>query len=90
MTYKNDLKDRESQAIFHTYARQDVVPVRGSKALVWDSNGKEYLDFVAGIAVNNACHCHPAVVEAVKRQAKRLIHSSNLYYTEIRFFWQRS
>ncbi len=82
MTYKNDLKDRESQAIFHTYARQDVVLVRGSKALVWDSNGKEYLDFVAGIAVNNVGHCHPAVVEAVKRQAKRLIHSSNLYYTE--------
>ena len=82
MTDKNDLKDRESQVIFQTYARQDVVLVRGSQALVWDSDGKEYLDFVAGIAVNNVGHCHPAVVEAVKRQAERLIHSSNLYYTE--------
>ena len=82
MTDKTDLKDRESQAIIQTYARQDVVLVRGSKASVWDSDGKEYLDFVAGIAVNNVGHCHPAVVQAIARQAERLIHTSNLYYTE--------
>ena len=82
MTDKTDLKNRESEAIFQTYARQDVVLVRGSGALVWDSDGKEYLDFVAGIAVNNVGHCHPTVVEAVKKQAERLIHTSNLYYTE--------
>jgi len=83
MTDKNDLKNRESQAIIQTYARQDVVLVRGSQARVWDSEGKEYLDFVAGIAVNNVGHCHPAVVQAIARQAERLIHTSNLYYTEI-------
>ena len=82
MIDKNDLKDRESQAIIQTYTRQDVVLVRGSKARVWDSEGKEYLDFVAGIAVNSVGHCHPTVVEAVKRQAEQLIHTSNLYYTE--------
>ncbi len=82
MTDKTDLKNRESEAIFQTYARQDVVLVRGSGAFVWDSDGKEYLDFVAGIAVNNVGHCHPTVVEAVKKQAERLIHTSNLYYTE--------
>lgn len=82
MTDKNDLKNRESQAIIQTYARQDVVLVRGSKASVWDSDGKEYLDFVAGIAVNNVGHCHPTVVQAIARQAERLIHTSNLYYTE--------
>ena len=82
MTDKTYLKNRESEAIFQTYARQDVVLVRGSGALVWDSGGKEYLDFVAGIAVNNVGHCHPTVVEAVKKQAERLIHTSNLYYTE--------
>ena len=82
MTDKTDLKNRESEAIIQTYARQDVVLVRGSKARVWDSEGKEYLDFVAGIAVNNVGHCHPAVVEAVARQAETLIHTSNLYYTE--------
>ena len=53
MTDKNDLKKRESEAIFPTYGRQDVVLVRGSGVKVWDSGGKEYLDFVAGIAVNN-------------------------------------
>ena len=82
MTDKTDLKNRESQAIIQTYARQDVVLVRGSKASVWDSDGKEYLDFVAGIAVNNVGHCHPAVAQAIARQAETLIHTSNLYYTE--------
>jgi acetylornithine/N-succinyldiaminopimelate aminotransferase len=82
MTDKTDLKARESEAIIQTYARQDVVLVRGSKARVWDSEGKEYLDFVAGIAVNNVGHCHPAVAKAVARQAETLIHTSNLYYTE--------
>jgi acetylornithine/N-succinyldiaminopimelate aminotransferase len=82
MIEKNDLKARESEAIFQTYARQDVLLVRGSKARVWDSEGKEYLDFVAGIAVNNVGHCHPVVARAIARQAERLIHTSNLYYTE--------
>ena len=82
MIDKNDLKKRESESIFQTYGRQDVVLVRGSGARVWDSDGKEYLDFVAGIAVNNVGHCHPRVVEAICRQAATLIHTSNLYYTE--------
>jgi len=82
MIDKNDLKKRESQAIIQTYARQDVVLVRGSGSRIWDSDGKEYLDFVAGIAVNNVGHCHPAVARAIARQAERLIHTSNLYYTE--------
>jgi len=82
MIDKDDLKKRESEAIFPTYGRQDVVLVRGSGVKVWDSGGKEYLDFVAGIAVNNVGHCHPAVVEAIRKQAGILIHTSNLYYTE--------
>jgi acetylornithine/N-succinyldiaminopimelate aminotransferase len=82
MIEKNDLKARESKAIIQTYARQDVLLVRGSGVRVWDSDGMEYLDFVAGIAVNNVGHCHPAVAEAIARQAERLIHTSNLYYTE--------
>jgi acetylornithine/N-succinyldiaminopimelate aminotransferase len=82
MIDKNDLKKRESESIFQTYSRQDVLLVRGSLARVWDSDGKEYLDFVAGIAVNSVGHCHPRVVEAIGRQAATLIHTSNLYYTE--------
>ena len=82
MVDKDELMKRESEAIIQTYTRQKVVLVRGSGAKVWDSDGKEYLDFVAGIAVNNVGHCHPAVVQAIKRQAEILIHTSNLYYTE--------
>jgi acetylornithine/N-succinyldiaminopimelate aminotransferase len=82
MTDKTDIKNREAEAIIQTYSRQDVLLVRGSGAHVWDSEGKEYLDFVAGIAVNNVGHCHPKVVQAVKTQAEKLIHTSNLYYTE--------
>ena len=82
MIDKDDLIKRESESIFQTYTRQEVVLVRGSGARVWDSDGKEYLDFVAGIAVNNVGHCHPRVVEALYRQAAMLIHTSNLYYTE--------
>jgi acetylornithine/N-succinyldiaminopimelate aminotransferase len=82
MIDRDDLMKRESEAIIQTYTRQKLVLVRGSGAKVWDSDGKEYLDFVAGIAVNNVGHCHPAVVEAIKRQAETLIHTSNLYYTE--------
>ncbi|MDM7934524.1 MAG: acetylornithine transaminase [Methanothrix sp.] len=82
MRDKDGLKSREAAAIFQTYNRQDVVLVRGRGARVWDSDGREYLDFVAGIAVNNVGHCHPAVVGAIARQAEELIHTSNLYYTE--------
>jgi len=82
MTDKIDIKNREAAAIIQTYSRQDVLLVRGSGAHVWDSEGREYLDFVAGIAVNSVGHCHPKVVGAIKTQAEKLIHTSNLYYTE--------
>lgn len=68
--------------IFNTYTRQPIAIKKACGAVVTDVNGKEYIDCVAGIAVNNVGHCHPAVVEAIKRQAEELIHVSNLYYTE--------
>lgn len=74
--------ERERAAVVQTYTRQPIFLVRGSGARVWDASGREYIDFVAGIAVNNVGHCHPAVVGAIARQAKELIHTSNLYYTE--------
>ncbi|ACX52916.1 acetylornithine and succinylornithine aminotransferase [Ammonifex degensii KC4] len=64
-----------------TYARLPVVLVKGEGVRVWDAEGKEYLDFVAGIAVNSVGHCHPKVVAAVKEQAGKLWHCSNLFYT---------
>ncbi|MCZ7393139.1 MAG: acetylornithine transaminase [Candidatus Methanoperedens sp.] len=68
--------------IFNTYTRQPIAIKSARGAVVTDVDGKEYIDCVAGIAVNNVGHCHPSVVEAIKRQAEQLIHVSNLYYTE--------
>jgi acetylornithine/N-succinyldiaminopimelate aminotransferase len=65
-----------------TYRRAPVDFVRGEGALLWDADGKEYLDFLTGISVCSLGHCHPAVVEAVREQAARLMHASNLFYTE--------
>ncbi len=64
------------------YARFDVEFVSGSGCTLVDSEGNEYLDLLAGIAVCNVGHCHPSVVEAVREQVGRLIHVSNLFYTE--------
>jgi acetylornithine/N-succinyldiaminopimelate aminotransferase len=72
----------ERKSVVQTYTRQPILLVRGSGARVWDASGREYIDFVAGVAVNNVGHCHPSVVEAIRQQAKELIHTSNLYYTE--------
>jgi acetylornithine/N-succinyldiaminopimelate aminotransferase len=76
----------ERESVIQTYTRQPILLVRGAGARVWDATGKEYLDFVAGVAVNTVGHCHPAVVEAIARQATELIHTSNLYYTENQVF----
>jgi len=68
--------------IANTYARFPVVLVKGRGDRLWDSDGKEYLDFAAGIAVDVLGHCHPKVVEAIKAQAETLLHVSNLYHIE--------
>ena len=65
-----------------TYARNPVEFVRGEGTRLWDAEGNEYLDFLAGISVVQIGHCHPALVEAVTGQAARLMHVGNLYYTE--------
>ncbi len=65
-----------------TYSRFPVLLIRGKGTRVWDAEGKEYLDFVAGLAVCNLGHCHPKVVKAIQEQAERLIHVSNFYYIE--------
>ena len=65
-----------------TYARAPVEFVRGEGARLWDAEGREYLDFFAGLSVHNAGHCHPLIVEAIAQQSGRLGGVSNLYYTE--------
>jgi predicted acetylornithine/succinylornithine family transaminase len=67
-------------ALMQTYARFPVEFVRGEGAALWDADGNEYLDFLAGISVNNAGHCHPRVVAAVQEQTARLMHVGNLFF----------
>ena len=77
-----ELQALESRWVMQTYPRMPVEFVRGEGARLWDSDGKEYLDFLAGISVCSVGHCHPAVVEAVREQVGTLTHTSNLYLTE--------
>ena len=72
----------EERYLMRTYKRGAVEFVRGEGALLWDADGREYLDFLTGISVCSLGHCHPAVVEAVREQAATLMHVSNLFYTE--------
>lgn len=78
----DELMAMSDKYIMATYKRFPIMLVRGSGAKVWDSNGKEYLDFVAGIAVCSLGHSHPKVIAALKNQAEILTHVSNLYYIE--------
>ena len=75
-------KELFSQYVMPTYA-PGLTLVRGSGVSVWDDTGKEYLDFMAGIAVNNVGHCHPAVVAAIQKQVGILMHCSNLFHNEV-------
>jgi len=75
----NETLQNDYSHLMNTYRPIPVELVRGEGAYVWDVMGRRFLDFVAGIAVNNLGHCHPAVVDAVKKQAETLIHVSNLY-----------
>ncbi|WXG40162.1 MAG: aspartate aminotransferase family protein [Candidatus Freyarchaeum deiterrae] len=67
-----------------TYAKRPVVIVRGKGALVWDTEGKEYIDCVAGHGVSLTGHCHPKIVEAIKRQAEKLITCPGILYNDAR------
>ena len=70
------------QVILPVYAPAQFVPVRGKGSRVWDQQGKEYIDFSGGIAVTALGHCHPALVEALKRQGETLWHTSNVFTNE--------
>ena len=76
-----DLQQLESRYVMPTYAKSPVEFVRGEGARLWDAEGREYLDFFAGLSVHNAGHCHPKIVDAITEQTARLAGVSNLYYT---------
>jgi acetylornithine/N-succinyldiaminopimelate aminotransferase len=77
-----ELRAIEARHVMRTYARAPVEFVRGEGCRLWDADGREYLDFFAGLSVHNAGHCHPRIVDAIREQAGRLAGVSNLYYSE--------
>jgi len=77
----NKWQELEHQLFMKTFKRTPITLVKGEGAWVWDDAGNKYLDFVAGWAVNCLGHCHPALTEAIEKQAKTLIQTSNQFYT---------
>ena len=75
-----DIQAREARHILQTYKRQPVAFVRGSGAVLYDTAGREYLDFISGIGVTSLGHAHPRLTSALAEQAATLLHTSNLYY----------
>jgi acetylornithine/N-succinyldiaminopimelate aminotransferase len=82
MTTTEEIIQREKQFLLQTYNRYPLVIKRGKGVFLFDLDGKKYLDFVAGLGVNALGHAHPRIVKAIREQAARAIHLSNLYYNE--------
>jgi len=82
MNPMNRIQELDNKYHFQTYKRYPVTLVRGEGSKVWDIDGNEYVDCLAGIAVNNMGHCHPTIVAAIQEQAGKLMHVSNFFSTE--------
>ena len=82
MTATEELQARFAAAMMPTYGIPPVALVRGAGCLVWDADGRQYTDLIAGIAVSALGHAHPALTEAVSRQVGTLAHTSNLFVHE--------
>ena len=80
MSKSQEWIDKAEHAVMKTYGRYPIVAERGEGCRLWDVDGRAYLDFLAGVAVNNLGHCHPKVVKALQEQAGRLLHCSNFYH----------
>jgi len=78
----SDILADSHKYIMNTYGRQPIVLVKGRGTKVYDTDGREYIDFVSGVAVCNLGHCHPRVVVALQKQAQRLMHVSNHFHNE--------
>ncbi len=82
MTHYTVTRDTFNQVMVPNYAPQAMVPVRGKGSRVWDQQGREYIDFAGGIAVNALGHCHPQLLKVLKEQSEKLWHLSNVYTNE--------
>lgn len=80
MSTSKEWIERADKHVMKTYGRYPIVAERGEGCRLWDVDGKSYLDFLAGVAVNNLGHCHPKVVAALREQAGKLLHCSNFYH----------
>jgi len=77
-----EIFEESKKYIMNTYKRLPLFIVKGRGNRIYDSEGREYLDFINGLAVNNLGHCNPRITVAFQKQAQRLVHTSNLFYTE--------
>jgi len=77
-----DIKKTTDQFTFNTYKRNPIVIKKAQGSWVWDDQGKKYLDFFSGLAVSGIGHTLPSVVSAIQAQSKKLLHTSNLFYSE--------
>lgn len=77
-----DIIDLDSKYVMQTYRRQPIALTHGEGVVIWDTDGNEYIDFFTGIAVNTLGQSHPKIVHTIQKQAEKLIHVSNVYYTE--------
>ena len=74
------IRQEEESLLFRTYGRYPLAIEKGLGSRLWDMDGKEYVDLLAGIAVTGIGHCHPEVADAINAQARKLVHVSNLFY----------
>ena len=82
MSKLDTIRQQEESLLFHTYGRYPVALERGRGSRLWDVDGKEYTDLLAGIAVTSLGHCHPEISEVIAAQSQKLIHVSNLFYQQ--------
>lgn len=74
-----DLYTQDRENYLPTFNRFPIAFIKGKGSRLWDADGKEYVDLLAGIAVNNVGHCHPKVVSVIQKQAAELMHISNFF-----------
>ncbi len=77
----NDYFEREAKFHMHTYGRLPILFTRGEGPFLFDEDGKKYIDFLCGLGVTSVGHAHPKLVAAIKEQAEKLLHTSNIFYT---------
>jgi len=82
MKSNQELIKLTNKYVAKNYGRYPIGLVRGKGMTVWDASGKKYIDFIGGLAVDNLGHCPPTVVNAIRKQAGKLLHVSNLYHIE--------